>query len=259
MNNPITLNQDLENLLKPPYDKDSKVKDIIDETRRELKKAISSLYPGQLLLSFNRDMIYSKLIQKICDTNRSIYHYKEKKNLGPNMCVPFGTILNGTILPNTVTKTMHTEKVFNSSITDFTIQASPNYLSLENQAKVLSSFNRPIILVDDLLHKGYRINVIEPILKNAQIEIAKIIVGILTGRGKEIGYIKNIQVDSAYFIPNLKLWFNESAQYPFIGGDMVFRKNKEDDYLIPSINLILPYVSPSFIKDTDSKGYIQSI
>ncbi len=89
------------------------------------------------------------------------------------MCVPFGTILNGTILPNTVTKTMHTEKIFNSSITNFTIQAFPNYLSLENQAKVLSSFNRPIILVDDLLHKGYRINVIEPILKNAGIKIKK--------------------------------------------------------------------------------------
>ncbi len=170
------------------------------------------------------------------------------------MCVPFGTILNGTILPNTVTKTMHTEKIFNSSITNFTIQAFPNYLSLENQAKVLSSFNRPIILVDDLLHKGYRINVIEPILKNAGIKIKKIIVGILTGKGKEIGNIKNIQVDSAYFVPNLKLWFNESGQYPFIGGDMVFRKNEEDDYLIPSINLILPYASPSFIKNTSPKA-----
>ncbi len=50
-------------------------------------------------------------------------------------------------------------------ITDFTIAAYPNYLSLENQAKVFKSFNRPMILVDDLLHKGYRLNVIEPIIK----------------------------------------------------------------------------------------------
>lgn len=254
MNNPITLNQDLENLLKPPYDEDFEIKDIINKTRKELKKAISNLYPGQLLLSFNRDMVYSKLIQKICDSNQVSTIQGRIKKLGPNMCVPFGTILNGTILPNTVTKTMHTEKIFNSSITNFTIQAFPNYLSLENQAKVLSSFNRPIILVDDLLHKGYRINVIEPILKNAGIKIKKIIVGILTGKGKEIGNIKNIQVDSAYFVPNLKLWFNESDQYPFIGGDMVFRKNEEDDYLIPSINLILPYASPSFIKNTSPKA-----
>lgn len=250
MNNPMTLNQDLENLLKPPYDEDIKVKEVIYETRKELKKALSNLYPGQLLLSFNRDMIYSKLIQKICDANQVPIVQEKNKTLGSNMCVPFGSILNGTILPNTVTKTMHTEKIFNPSITDFTIQAFPNYLSLENQAKVLRSFNRPVILVDDLLHKGYRLSVIEPILREAKIEINKIIVGILTGRGKEIGKIKNIQVDSAYFVPNLKLWFNESAQYPFIGGDMVLRGNDIDDYLIPSINLILPYVSPRFIKNT---------
>lgn len=107
-----------------------------------------------------------------------------------------------------------------------------------------------MILVDDLLHKGYRLNVIEPIIKRENININKVIVGILTGRGKEIGDIKNLNVDSAYFVPNLKLWFNESDQYPFMGGDMVYREGEDIDNLIPSINLILPYASPSFIKNT---------
>ncbi len=79
-----------------------------------------------------------------------------------------------------------------------------------------------MILVDDLLHKGYRLNVIEPIIKRENININKVIVGILTGRGKEIGDIKNLNVDSAYFVPNLKLWFNESDQYPLWEGGIWF-------------------------------------
>lgn len=148
---------------------------------------------------------------------------------------------------------MHTEKIFKPSIRNFTIAAFPNYLSLADQSKVLKSYDRPIILVDDLLHKGYRLNVIEPLLRETQIHIKKVIVGILTGRGKEIGKIKDLDVDSAYFVPNLKLWFNESDQYPLIGGDMVCQDTFTQDYLIPSINLILPYVSPSFIKNTSTK------
>lgn len=248
MNNPMTLNLDLENMLKPPYITDIKVLETIKSTRNELKRVLSNLYPGELLLTYNRDMTYSKLIQKICDTNEVSIIQSSTRELGPNMCVPFGSILNSSIIPNTITKTMHTEKIFEPDILNFTIGQYPYYLSLKEQAKVLKSFNRPIILVDDLLHKGYRINVIEPILRNEGIEIKKVIVGVLSGRGKEIGKIKNIELDSAYFVPNLKLWFNESSQYPFIGGDMV-GDNISESFSIPSVNMILPYVSPRFIKN----------
>lgn len=104
-----------------------------------------------------------------------------------------------------------------------------------------------MILLDDLLHKGYRIKIVEPLLRNEEIEISKLLVGILSGKGKEIAEIRNLNIDSAYFVPNLKLWFNESGQYPFLGGDMV-RSDYLENNLIPSINFILPYVSPRFIK-----------
>lgn len=249
MNNPVTLNFDLENMLKSPYDIDPNITKVIRSTRNQLKKSLSNLYPGQLILAYNRDMVYSKLIQKICDSNNVSIFQPSTRELGSNMCVPFGSILNNSILPNTVTKTLHTEKIFKPNIKDFTIGAYPFYLSLEDQAQVLKSFNRPVILVDDLLNKGYRINVIEPILKNAGVEIKKVIVGILSGRGKDIGHVKNIDMDSAYFVPNLNLWFNESSLYPYIGGDMV-ENNELGAISIPSINMILPYVSPKFIKNT---------
>lgn len=253
MNNPSTLNLDLISMIKPPYNTDIKILEAIRNTRNKLKSHISSLYPGELLLTYNKNMIYSKLIQNICDANGVSIYQSTKKNLGPNMCVPFGSILKSSIIPNTVTKTMHTEKTFTLDINNFTIKSSPFYLSLHQQAKILKSFNRPVILVDDLLHKGYRINVIEPILREAGIQIEKIIVGILSGRGEEIGISKGIPLDSAYFVPNLKLWFNESSQYPFIGGDMVSNEMLKTNS-IPSVNMILPYVSPSFIKKTTNKA-----
>ncbi len=52
---------------------------------------------------------------------------------------------------------------------------------------------------------------------------------------------------SAYFIPNLRAGFVESSIYPFIGGDSVARKGIENVSVIPSINLIEPYVDLHFM------------
>lgn len=252
MNNPISINLDLENNLKSPYDTHPSIVGTITSSRKKLKRALADLYPGELLISFNRTMVYSKLIQMICDENNVSTIDNNKKSLGEKMCVPFGIILNNSIIPNTVTKTLHTEKIFSKDIKSFTIAEFPNYLSLEGQSKTIKSFNRPVILLDDLLHKGYRIKIVEPQLRLQGIEISKLFVGILSGRGQEIAKIRNLDVDSAYFIPNLRLWFNESSQYPFLGGDMVNR-DYADTNLIPSVNLILPYVSPKFIKNVSEQ------
>lgn len=246
MTSPITLSFDLENMLKPPYNNNEGVLTVVKKTRKQLKQALSNLYPGHLVLALNKDMIYSKVIQKICDINDVPTVDTNRKALGQYMCVPFGIILNSTIIPNTVTKTIHTERIFSADLQSFVVGNYPNYLSLEEQSKTIKSFNKPIILVDDLLHNGYRLNMVEPILRKDNIEIKKVMVGILSGRGKEISEILNLDVEFAYFVPNLKLWFNESNQYPYLGGDMVKRINTST--IIPSMNYILPYVSPRFIK-----------
>ncbi|MGM0396207.1 MAG: cytidyltransferase [Bacillota bacterium] len=248
MNNPISIILDLENILKAPYDSDPRIQKVITSTRKRLKRALADLYPNELLISFNRDMVYSKLIQKLCDENNVSILDDRKKTLGEKMCVPFGIILNNSIIPNTVTKTLHTERIFAPDIHSFTVGEFPNYLSLEGQCKTIKSFEKPVMLLDDLLHKGYRLKIVEPLLRKEGIEITKLFVGILSGKGKEIAQIRNLDVDYAYFVPNLRLWFNESSQYPFLGGDMV-RKDYLESNLIPSINFILPYVSPRFIKN----------
>ena len=170
--------------------------------------------------------------------------------LGELMCVPFGQILNGIAVPNTVTKTLHTEKYFDPSIRKFTIKEYPNYSKLINQVRTIKSFDRGVILVDDLLHKGYRIRELDPIFKAEGVNIKKIVVGILSGRGKDLMTVQGRDVSSAYFIPNLRVWFAESAMYPYIGGDSVDRPERAGDSgQFNSINLILPYVLPTFMND----------
>jgi len=62
--------------------------------------------------------------------------------------------------------------------------------------------------------------------------------------------LQNREVESVYFIPNLRSWFVESNMYPFIGGDSVLREERYSKGFLPSINLILPYVAPNFLMDT---------
>ncbi|MCT4607275.1 MAG: cytidyltransferase [Marinisporobacter sp.] len=249
MSSPCTLNLDMETIIKEPFKNNEKVLEIILKSRKKLQKAITKLYPGNLILSFDRDVLYETLVKKICEENNVPTIPLSPHKLGPNMCVPFGIILNRTIIPNTVSKSLHTEKLFLPHMKDFLIGPFPHYTDLKTQIRMLRSFNRPIILVDDILHKGYRNNVIHPLLHKENIKVKKTIVGILSARGKELMDQQGRQVDSAYYIPKLKAWFNENSIYPFFGGDTVWRGHTPQRNLVPSVNLILPYTSPSFIKD----------
>jgi hypothetical protein len=127
--------------------------------------------------------------------------------------------------------------------------ASPYYMDIDNQIKMIKSFNRPIILVDDLLNKGYRLKVLEPILKKYDIKVEKLIVGIMSGKGKALIENKDYDVVSPYFLPSLKVWFYESKLYPFIGGDGAWKEKLPMRNFIESINMMMPYTYPHYIKD----------
>ena len=172
------------------------------------------------------------------------------------MVVPFGKVLEGVAVPNTVTKALHTEKYFNRDVSAFTIEESSFYSTLEDQVRTIKSFNRPVILVDDLLHKGYRMNKIDPILKKTGVDVVDTVVGVQTGRGRDLMTIKERTVDSAYFLPNMKCWIDETAIYPYIGGDSIKDEERPVSSLgnIPSLNLVLPYAVPSFLGDISGKS-----
>lgn len=253
---PCILNLDILTFIKEPFRSNTKVIKAVKKARVKLQKALTKLFPGNLVLSFEREALYQSLVEKICSTNGVPTESLTPRQLGPHMCVPFGQILKGRIVPNTVTKSLHTEKVYYPDASKFFIDQYPTYLNLKNQMKTIRSFNRPVILVDDILDKGYRIKALEPILKNEEIQVEKIIVGILSSKGKELMDLQGREVDSAYFIPYLKNWFTEANMYPFIGGDSVWTGSSPTKYLLPSINMILPYVSPSFIKGASDASII---
>lgn len=254
MSNPCIISFDIENHLKEPFRSNNKIKNVINSTRIKFQKAICKLFPGQLVLPFDINMVYQGMIKKVCNENNVPTKILNPRTLGDYMCVPYGDILDRYIIPNTVTKSLHSEKYFHPDMNSFDIKESPRYLNLKNQIKMLKSFNREVILVDNILHKGYRIRALDPLFKEQGINVRKIITGILSGNGKDIMDYQERAVDSVYFIPRLKIWFNENDLYPFIGGDSLWRGKFPERNLLPSVNLILPYTSPVFIRGASKEA-----
>lgn len=127
------------------------------------------------------------------------------------MCVPFGKILRGKVVPNTVTKTLHTDKVYEPELDSYAIEAFPYYSPLESQIKTIRSFDRPVILVDDLVHKADRLQALAPSLKKAGIPVKKVVVGVISGYGRDLMETFHLPVESIYSMPNLRQWFVEST------------------------------------------------
>ena len=73
--------------------------------------------------------------------------------------------------------------------------------------RVVHSFRRPVILVDDQLHTGRRIGVLDPLAKAQQVEIKEVRVGILSGQGRDLAQQLGRDVDYVYFVPNLRAWY----------------------------------------------------
>ncbi|MGI6679004.1 MAG: HD domain-containing protein [Dehalobacterium sp.] len=256
MNDPCTLMLNMEPMIKEPLRSSPTVIRRIAATRRKLQSVITQLYPGNLILTLDEKRIHEVLVEKICQENGVSTIPAQPRQLGPAMCVPFGNILNRYLVPNTVTKPLYTEKYFKPNMKDNIIAHLPYYLSLENQIKILHSFNRPVILVDDLLHKGYRIKAIDDKLHQGKIQVQKVFTGILSGRGKELMEMQQRQVEGAYFVPRIKVWFNEDILYPFIGGDTLWRGSFLERNLIPSVNYILPYAFPQYIVDASKEAIL---
>ena len=256
MRSPVIVFKNVDTIIKSPLNKNGRVLKVVEEAHGRLLSMLTSIYPGELILSYNAGIMHHKMINLIAGLNGVTPKPLAEKRYGPFMVVPFGKILDGVAVPNTVTKALHTEKYFNREVSAFTIEESSFYSTLEVQVRTIKSFNRPVILVDDLLHKGYRMNKIDPILKKTGVEVVDTVVGVQTGRGRDLMTIKERSVDSAYFLPNMKCWIDETAIYPYIGGDSIKEAEKPVYGMgnVPSLNLVLPYAVPSFLGDITGKS-----
>ncbi len=246
MRAPTVLIQNLETAIQEPLCRNSRVLSAIRRGHERLQHAMTGLYPGSLVLTLSADIIHHRLLEKITAYNNVPLTPTTPRTLGENMCVPFGKLLRGKIVPNTVTKTVHTDKVFSPDLAETTIEAFPYYSSIPCQIRTIKSFDRPVILVDDLMHPGFRMGALEPILRGEDVPIRMVLVGVLSGYGKDLMRSWNQPVDSVYFLPRLRQWFVEATLYPFIGGNTVRRPASPVPGLLPGINHILPYAAPAY-------------
>ncbi|MGM9661957.1 MAG: nicotinate-nicotinamide nucleotide adenylyltransferase [Oscillospiraceae bacterium] len=244
MGSPIVLTRNLETTIKEPLAHAPRVRSAITAAHRRLQRTLAELYPGSLVLSLSAATIHHRLLQRITHYNRVPAAPTTPRVLGEHICVPFGKILRGVAVPNTVTKTLHTDKVYEPDLSSFRIEAYPGYSPLANQARTIRAFDRPVILVDDLLHDGKRARCVVPLLEREGAEIAQVLVGYLTGMGRDVMTQLGYPVEGIYYLPNLRLRFVESTLYPFIGGDTVRRQEPLSGGLQPSVNRIYPYAAP---------------
>ena len=248
MSAPVVFLQNVETAIKPPFSGDGAVLSAIHRARRRFKLGLVNLYPGRLIFTISSQLVLHRLVEKITALNGVPMIPTKPRVLGPYMCVPFGKLLRRAAIPNTVTKTIHTDKVFAADRRTQHIGAFPGYAPLADQMRVVHSFRRPVILVDDQLHTGRRIGVLDPLAREQQVEIKEVLVGILSGQGRDLAQQLGRDVDYVYFVPNLRAWYVESTLYPFIGGDTVEHPDMERSGLQPSVNLILPYVYPEHLR-----------
>lgn len=248
MKAPVVIFRDVETIIKNPFNKNSRVQKAIQTAHNNLLATLKQIYPGKLLLSFNMSAVHYKIIHKVAAMNGVPTVGDVKKRRGPFMSVPFGKALSNVLVPNTVTKSLHIDKYFNRIASQFTIGETQHYASIRNQVKTIRSFHRPVILIDDLLHKGHRMRMLLPYLQEQGIEIKRVFAGVMTGQAMDMMTEQHLHAESAYFLPTLSVWLNERDCYPFIGGDSIDNAQNYSGYdRNPSINLVLPYVKPDFI------------
>lgn len=257
MRSPVALIQNLATTLKEPFSSDPAVLKAIRRAHRRFQQSVAELYPGTAVLSLNAELIHHRLVRRIVEINGVPAEPTFPRVLGSKMCAPFGKILRGNAIPNTVTKTIHTDKVFAPDLRSFTIREFPGYAPLKSQIRTILSFRREVILVDDLLHSGARVKALEPLLRRYDVPVDRVLVGLMSGRGKDLMAERGIQADCVYFIPNLRSWFVESTMYPFIGGDTVADAVPSVPGLTPAVNLIMPYTYPSFYRDSGREAVMR--
>ena len=256
---PIVLSRNVDTAVKAPFSSSPRVLAAIAAAHRRLQAALTKLQPGSLVLSLSAGVIYHRLLQRITGRNGVPAEPTTPRVLGPDICVPYGKILRGVAVPNTVTKTLRTDKVYEPDLSTYSIEAYPDYSPLPDQVRTIHAFARPVILVDDMLHDGKRIRRLAPLLAETNTPVDQVLVGYLTGMGRDLMEQLGYDVDAIYYLPNLRLRFVESTLYPFIGGDTVRRSEVLPGGLQPAVNRILPYAAPEYTGMDDETAWELSL
>lgn len=67
----------------------------VSAAHRRLQTALTHLQPGSLVLSLSAGVIYHRLLKRITARNGVPAEPMVPRQLGPDICVPYGKILRG--------------------------------------------------------------------------------------------------------------------------------------------------------------------
>jgi len=253
MRRPIVLSRNMDTVIKAPFSENPRIAAALMRAHQKLQLTLTTLYPGNLVLSISATLLHRRLVRRITEMNGVPAVPTDPRVLGEKICVPIGKILRTAAVPNTVTKTLHTDKVYEPDLSSFTIESYPGYSTLENQVKVIHAFDRPAILVDDMLNDGKRLKRVIPLMEAEGARVDGVLLGYLTGLGRDTAQEMGCDAECIYYLPNLRFRLVESTLYPFIGGDSV-RREDNDGTFNPAINRVLPYAPPDFGEDCADGG-----
>lgn len=255
LKSPVALILDAQSALKEDYRQEPELRAVLKRMRIAFLRGIVKTYPGQLVLPFDRGMLYDRLVHMVTSTNQP----EPGKAYGPAVAVPYGDLFKRWTLPDTITKSLHTERVYDETLSYFDVQASPYHLPVAEQIGLLKDFDAPVLLIDDILDKGLRLQGIENGFKDHGIPIEGIVVGIMSGLGYRRMTQRGYEVRAGYYLPNLSAWFTESLMYPFIGGDAVSSQGQQVVRygVLQGVNRIAPYFTSPEAKGISVQQYLQ--
>ncbi|MDO4478517.1 MAG: HD domain-containing protein [Lachnospiraceae bacterium] len=248
---PLLLFANAAAYLKAPFSEDPEVRRTLRKCHEALQRTMADLYPGFLVFSPEADVMNGHLIRRILEENGHA-EISGRNTPGPNMCVPFGRLMNGLRIPRCVTKDLNVEKFYDAALEHFEIREFPYFSDIRSQMRAIRSFRRPVILIDDLFDRGHRFANIKPYIDEENVPLKKMLVGVLTHRGRETALPFGLDVEGIYNLKDIRAWFVEADLYPFIGGDSIETADAsgKEGPVLASINPILPYRMPRFLKQT---------
>ena len=224
---------DTMSCLTDEFAEDKRVAEVCRSNFRRLQRAAAALFPGNLILSINTEIMNYRLIRLI---SKACSEEGIEK-----ICVPFGKILKHVNIPDVKIMPLNTEKCFDETLNNFSFREKNGYPALSTQLRIINSMDEPFVLVDDLYHKGFRMDKIREALSGESMSEEMLIAGAISGTGVKTAEKDGYNVEAVYEIPKLKLWMIESDMLPFFGGDKV-GGNKYSTYPI------LPYQIPEYFR-----------
>ncbi len=240
---PVLLIDDLIDQFKYQYRNDKHLLKIIHRNQKLLLSVFRNIYPDQLLLRINNRDLINSVLEKIHEISLTTVTRKPagKKQMGEIIALLTGQVLGREIVPNTVTKALHTERTVDRVGKRDFFMPYPYYTGIRNQLGIMKNFGKDPVLADLFSLSGATLLHLVKEASEMNFPIKKVVVGIISGKARELILANNIRTEHVIYLPTLTNWFNLRHFYPFIGGETIHQPFYYRKFVIESMNYIFPY------------------